>query len=457
MVPGGLANFDIIRHNALVRDKKGSRTCVDRYLICKFKGLSWRIISGVCSNGLAHEVSLLNRNVLNPTHPRDKEDPATFFLLLCLRAEFDPDSLEEARLFAEQEKLDWDSVAMRIEQNSLASLVYAIVRGQDVVPPQMEARLHQEFIDRAICKTYLLRELETVVQRLDQEGTEAILLKGAALSLTAYSSTFPRYFADLDLLVRREDVNQVMDALLELGYAAAGSVQLRTGDFLPFVNEWQVTKAGELDVEIDLHWHLFGWIYYQQIPLDWFWQTAVPVTVGASPARVLGPEAQILHLCLHVFQHRGQAWAFSLRLLHDIAQVLAHYQAQIDWQLLLNKTEAFHVVLPVQQVLQYVWENWPVFIPPEIADQIRDLQPTPGEERAFTLARSVAGDSDAHFAAVGLANLPDWRSRLLYLSRNVLFPPAAYMRHRYNIQRRYMLPFYYPYRWYLGLASAFNR
>ena len=77
-------------------------------------------------------------------------------------------------------------------------------------------------------------------------------------------------------------------------------------------------------------------LYYQHIPLDWFWQTTLPVTVGTSTARVLGPEAQILHLCLHIFQHRGQAWAFSLRLLHDIAQVLTHYRAQIDWEMLLQ-------------------------------------------------------------------------------------------------------------------------
>jgi hypothetical protein len=54
---------------------------------------------------------------------------------------------------------------------------------------------------------------------------------------------------------------------------------------------------------------------------------------------------------------------------------------------------------------------------------------------------------------ISLAGLPDWRSRLSFL-RAHLFPPAAYMRHRYGLRHPVLLPLAYVWRWLVGAGSG---
>jgi len=49
-----------------------------------------------------------------------------------------------------------------------------------------------------------------------------------------------------------------------------------------------------------------------------------------------------------------------------------------------------------------------------------------------------------------LRSMHGWRPRLAYASTH-LFPSPAYMRARYHIRHRALLPLAYPYRWLRGL------
>ena len=51
-----------------------------------------------------------------------------------------------------------------------------------------------------------------------------------------------------------------------------------------------------------------------------------------------------------------------------------------------------------------------------------------------------------------VATIAGWRQRLRYARTN-LFPSAAYMRTRYEIRHRLLVPLYYPYRWWRGLRG----
>jgi hypothetical protein len=48
--------------------------------------------------------------------------------------------------------------------------------------------------------------------------------------------------------------------------------------------------------------------------------------------------------------------------------------------------------------------------------------------------------------------MPTWRQRRRYALVH-LFPSAAYMQRRYGVRHRCLVPFLYPYRWFLGLLG----
>ena len=281
------------------------------------------------------------------------------------------------------------------------------------------------------------------------QGRRPILLKGAALALAVYEKPDLRPMADLDLLLHRPDVPRALEALQAAGYAMP-LPELGLAKSLAYGNEFALNKPDGVDCAVELHWHLFDSPFYGREGRDaWLWEASQPVTVAGLPARILGPEAQILHLCGHLaLHHAGE----GLLWLNDIAEVIYHYREQIDWRLLTEQAQAADLVLPLQQLLPRVAEGWQAPIPAEVLAALGALQPSPAEARVFG-GMSAGQRSVAAEVWSDLAGLGGPAARLRYLAAK-LFPPAAYMRQRYRIRHAALLPLAYPYRWLLGVRSA---
>ena len=372
------------------------------------------------------------------------------FLLLCLRGRWDPTVLERARALSARNELDWDALRQVAYVEGVAPLLYHIARGQDLLPPPVEENLRIVYYHHTSRNLRLFHKLEDVVGHLTAEGVPVILLKGAALAQTVYRNAV-RPMVDLDLLVRQEDVLTALRVLSALGYEPAHA-EHRAGYLFAYKNEMMLVKPGELRAPIEIHWSLFGPLYYQQaVPMDWFWQTALPVHIGDASAWMLSPEAQVLHLCAHMpLQHSGEG---ELRLLwlHDVAEVIAFYQEQIDWDQVLARARAYDLVLPVQQILIRVGDEWQAPIPPAVLERLRALRPSRDEERVFAWLTSAHRSAQRFW--VDLASMPGWGPRLRF-AWCIFFPSAGYMQRCYRIPRRFLVPLYYPYRWFMGLRDT---
>jgi hypothetical protein len=149
-------------------------------------------------------------------------------------------------------------------------------------------------------------------------------------------------------------------------------------------------------------------------------------------------------------QHSGEG---ELRLLwlHDVAEVIAFYQEQIDWDQVLARARAYDLVLPVQQILTRVGHEWHAPIPPAVLERLRALRPSRDEERVFAWLTSAHRSAQRFW--VDLAGMPGWGPRLRF-AWCIFFPSAGYMQRCYRIPHRFLVPLYYPYRWFLGLRDT---
>lgn len=346
----------------------------------------------------------------------------------------------------------WDAVAQAVEAEALAPLLYRILRGRAIVPAALEARWQSAHQENFLRNTLRFHELGGALRRLAVVDVPVILLKGAALAETVYGGNIAaRPMADLDLLVHRADAPAALTALESLGYEAVDA-EARGGAAIEFENEVMLRKPGRLETLLEVHWSLLDSPHYQALlPMPWFWDTALPVQVDGLDALSLGPEAQILHLCAHLALHhggRGLLWQ------HDIAEVLHFYEDRLDWDLLLAKAVECDLLLSLQQVLPPIAEGWAVPAPVAALERLSCLKPSQEETRVFGLL--TAGDRPvARRFYADLATTPGWRQRLRY-GLISLFPEPSYMRERYHISHPLLLPLYYPYRWLLGLCSAFS-
>lgn len=411
-----------------------------------------------------------------PIHTLD--NPTDELLLSFLRLPWAPSPPADGSLDEPQAT----ALARRALAQGLGPLLYARLRGQEVLPQSAMAELRQAYYESAGRSARINHALETILQALAASGVPAILLKGAALAQAIYGNPALRPMGDLDLLVRPADVDTALATLAGLGYRP-WQHEPAPGSTRTYENEILLRREGA-PAPLEVHWGLFDSPHYQErLPMEWFWQTARPLPattpqqdslpvepvlhtlvpgpsvrstsvqgLGSRPpatAWILGPEAQILHLCGHLFLHHGP----ETRLLwwHDVAEVIVHYRQEIDWPTLLGQASACDLVYPLQQVLPRIASEWRAPIPPAALEELRLLRPSRAEERIY--ARLSAGYRPAGRRLWDdLADTPSCRRRL-HLAWVNIFPTSAYMRQRYGIRHRLLVPFFYPYRWFLGLRG----
>jgi hypothetical protein len=380
----------------------------------------------------------------------DAGDATDEFLRLCLQRRWDPEALEAARATAVRENVDWEALLLLARGGGMAPLLYHVTRGQELLPPQVERDLRLDYFQTASRNTLLYHELEKVLLGLADEGVPVVLLKGAALAETVYGNVALRPMDDMDLLVHQEDVPAALGLLKKSGYTSTAP-ETRPGDTLIYENELRVAKPGEVDAVVEVHWNLFDSPHYQHsLPRAWFWHNALPWDVGNTAALVLGPEAQLLHLCGHLVLHHGgdlqPLWVY------DVAAVIRCYADRLDWEQVLKQAVSCDLVLSLQTVLPCATEEWSAPIPAAILQQIANLRPSCEEARIVARLTAPRRPVAQRFWT-DLTSIPGRRARLRYWWNNMV-PSVAYMRARYSIPHRALVPLYYPYRWLRGLWGA---
>jgi hypothetical protein len=143
-----------------------------------------------------------------------------------------------------------------------------------------------------------VHDLHLVLDAFASAGIEALAFKGPVLDADLRGDPFARDCDDLDLLVRRGELDRALAVLGRAGWTEAVDVHprsrgtlLRTGSEVPLVRPGRTT--------IDLHWDL--------VPACLSWRTdpeairarARTVDVAGRPVPTLSRGDTLLHLCVH--------------------------------------------------------------------------------------------------------------------------------------------------------------
>jgi len=271
---------------------------------------------------------------------------------------------------------------------------------------------------------FLRRPLAELLQACADAGLEIIVLKGAALAETVYPRPSLRWFGDLDVLVRPEDAERARTLLMGLGYVCDDAAW----DDLAARHSCQVNFFKHTDkgpVVVELHTDLLNNLLFRdQVQVDHagLWTRARPATLAGVATRVLGPEDQILHLCLHLASHYFAA-PNSLR---DIAQVCA--ASDVDWPLFTSlcrrsglATAGFCGLFAASSLLD-------ASVPQSV---LEDLAPRRFRAQAERLVTAQASDPEAAgtepLRVLLLWLLLDSPHARLRAVRRILFPERAWL------------------------------
>jgi hypothetical protein len=373
---------------------------------------------------------------------------ADALLCACLRLRHDPTAIATVRAAAATVG-DWGPVLARMEGERVAPLVHRTVGALGVLPDDIAQAAAQHYRLTGLRNLLLLHALTECLQQLRTAQIPCIVLKGAALAEVVYANVGLRPMGDVDLLVHPQHVASARAVLEALGYHP-DRVETHAGALTEHENELSFSRRGKIAANMDIHWSLFDSPYYQhRMTMSWFWETALPAQIAKSETLMLGPEAQVIHLCGHLGLHHQ---AEGLLWWHDVAEVLVFYRDRLDWDVLLARTRDYGLLLPVRTVLTRLAHDWHAPVPSTVLAALAADDVGTDEARVFARLTAVERPAGRRFWT-DLRTMPGWRQRLRFARTN-LFPSAAYMHQRYHISHPLLLPFYYPYRWLRGLRGV---
>lgn len=246
-----------------------------------------------------------------------------------------------------QSVFDWDWFLNLVGSSGLARGMGQLIQERAVLdycpesfPGKMKQLANGEGVKLALCRV-VLRE---ICESLSHLGTDAVLLKGAALTLQSWESgeKIPaKTPGDIDLLVSEERALALRDRLLLHGYSGVPQSQLYPGK-----NHLELLEKDGLGIEI--HTHIADENWLGTLPEPEMLATSREVT-GWEPLRILGPEAFLLHTSMHLARHYftfGLKTTWGQRFVLESGEPI-HWERLLDWSKQLRDKRRFWIVFQV--------------------------------------------------------------------------------------------------------------
>ncbi len=235
--------------------------------------------------------------------------------------------------------MNWDDVLTGAQQNCVAPLVFHNLKKigmSSAVPPHVWREFELTYRRVGFQNAVRYEELRNVLRSFEDAGIEAILLKGAALGEHVWENVALREMADVDLLVREEDLDRADAALLKLGYVHSEGCRPK---------EWYKENHHHLapyrnpanGTVMEIHRNIVRPNNVFRIDADGLWRRAGAASIGGVDTKVLSPEDSVIHLCLHLSY--GGDFVGRVRNLSDICQVIGNNGDSLDWDWVVEEAK----------------------------------------------------------------------------------------------------------------------
>jgi hypothetical protein len=347
-----------------------------------------------------------------------------------------------------------DAFLRRSEYHGVQALLYERLQAATGWPHALLQALHKQAIAHAMWELHHQQVVAEALAALARIGIEPVLFKGTALAYSLYPDPALRTRGDTDLIVPLHERAQALNALTALGFARV----LELGELMSYQACLTRKVACGGMHSLDLHWKINNSELLSRL-FDYDELRSVALTLPAlSPdALAVGPVHALLIACMHRAGHKqtpyyadGTAYYSGDRLiwLYDI-HLLALVLTPPQWDEFLT--------LAVQKGLRAVClegvgqsrYRFATPIPPEVLAEL--ARPGPVEAAAEYL-----NANHLRRRWINLRAHQDLPSKFRFV-RELVFPPADYMRARFPHARPSWLPWLYVLRGIGGLRRRGDR
>lgn len=171
----------------------------------------------------------------------------------------------------------------------------------DQIPVRAANQLRSSLIQAKKLQQSACWELNRIIWALSDHEIPIIVLKGMAYLLQGLPNAAGRAFVDLDLLVPKENLNQIESSLLKKGWRHHALSAYDERYYREWSHEIPAFVHNERGTEVDIHHTLVSPLGKLKINPLLFWETAIKV--NDEGIYVLSPEDMTLHCAINLFQN----------------------------------------------------------------------------------------------------------------------------------------------------------
>jgi hypothetical protein len=357
---------------------------------------------------------------------------------------------------------EWEQLAELARRHGLTPVLYRSLCEADGVPQEVRDGLRRDYVVQTARGLRAVQQVKEISQALGNTGVDVIALKGASSLLQLHEDVGCRPMIDIDLMVRRESVEQFVEFLGKLGYCCPTApsspesmwVSTEMGYRFPF------ERRGYLP--LDVHTDILDIRDPAGSATGEMWSQARPIAPDDA-LLALAPSHSLLHSATHYMKHRDFDVA-AVSWMLEVLMAARKWMAEIDWSEFWQTADRWGLVVDATTVMATLSHHWGLRIP------LLPSGASPVSARDLVSAEAVADDRRAAATlsrqsrrVAKLRHLPTVRARLHYL-RFLLFPPVAVLRYRYSIpESRAAGPYYVRHlltlvgRFFKGVVAALRR
>ena len=229
------------------------------------------------------------------------------------------------------------------------------------------------YLEVEACITEYMAELDRVANRFLTRDIHLIALKNSGITRGLYQHPGASPMGDLDLLILSGNFYKAHDVLVEIGYKLKFRNVFEKDDieeaFKNGGSEYFIILSSGAKLWLELQWRPISgrWIRPKQEPqgINLFEKANL---IDGSNALLLGPEDNLLQVCLHTAKH-SFVRAPGFRLHTDVDRIVS--SVDIDWRAFIGEVKNLHVETAVYLSLTLAYNLLNTPIPTYVLDEIK--------------------------------------------------------------------------------------
>jgi hypothetical protein len=303
--------------------------------------------------------------------------------------------------------------------NQVEPFLYRKLKDSPDLPEEVREGLRSGYLASLAANGIFAAEGKRVASLLMEHGVESMPLKGAVASEVLFGDPGLYRGGDIDLLVRREDLEKVRDLLIADGYRHDAELEdawLSTHYHLGF---WKGERF-----YLEAHWNLAKG--YFRVPPGFWWEGAVREETESGEVLSPAPEKYLLYGIYRLFSH--DFWPLKFFVFLD--GLIGRYGEGMDWDQFFSWARRYRMERLAVFTLKVLRDLLGTDIPAEAVE--RNLLFYPSLKRG--VERGLAeGSRAASRKVLYLLLLQSPREVVKAVAARII-PPAGELRIRYGIR-----------------------